>query len=241
MFTLDRQERIRQRYKAIKPGYRHALEIYKALMDDLVSEDTCLLDAGCGPGGLVKEYVGRAKLVVGTDRYATTFTHLAEIPTLVEASLDELPYPANTFDLVTCSWVLEHLQTPAKTFAEMARVLKPGGHFLFITPNKNNYVVWLRRIIPNRPAKRIVYRIYGRDEEFINPTYYRANGYQDLHRLLTGAGLQEERFEHVSDPSYLAVNEVMFQLSVLAERLIDAAWPRGRVHLVGLYRKNPSP
>ncbi|NWG16370.1 MAG: methyltransferase domain-containing protein, partial [Chloroflexi bacterium] len=98
MFTLDRQERIRQRYKAIKPGYRHALEIYKALMDDLVSEDTCLLDAGCGPGGLVKEYVGRAKLVVGTDRYATTFTHLAEIPTLVEASLDELPYPANTFD-----------------------------------------------------------------------------------------------------------------------------------------------
>lgn len=237
MFTLDRQEYIRQRYKVMKPGYRPALEIYKERMDSLVQEDTRLLDAGCGPGGLVKEYAGLAKLVVGTDRYATTFTHLAEIPTLVEASLEELPYPANTFDLVTCSWVLEHLKEPARAFAEIARVLKPGGRFLFITPNKNNYVVWLRRIIPNRPAKRIVYKIYGRDEEFINPTYYRANTYDGIHRLLTGAGLQEERFEYISDPSYLAVNEILFRLSILVEHVLDAVWPRGRVHLVGLYKK----
>lgn len=237
MFTLDRQERVRQRYKAMKPGYRPALEIYKELMDGLVNEDTRLLDAGCGPGGLVKEYVGLAKLVVGTDRYATTFTHLAEISTLVEASLEELPYADNAFDLVTCSWVLEHLQSPEKTLAEVARVLKPGGCFLFITPNKNNYVVWLRRMIPNRPAKRIVYKIYGRDEEFINPTYYRANTYRDIHRLLTWVGLQEERFEHVSDPSYLAINQVLFRLSVIVESVLDTMWPRGRVHLVGVYRK----
>ncbi|HEX2908845.1 MAG TPA: methyltransferase domain-containing protein [Phototrophicaceae bacterium] len=237
MFTLDRQEQIRQRYKAMKPGYRPALEIYKELMNGCIHDEMRLLDAGCGPGGLVKEYAGMVKLVVGTDRYATTFTHLAEIPTLVEAALERLPYADNSFDLVTSSWVFEHLREPEITFAEIVRVLKPGGQFLFITPNKNNYVVWLRRIIPNRPAQKIVYRLYGRDEEFINPTYYRANSYRDIHRLLTKSGLQSERFEHVSDPSYLAMNEILFRLSILAERVLDAIWPRGRVHLVGLYRK----
>ena len=51
MYTLDRQERMRARYKQIKAGYRPALEIYDELLDNLVDADTLLLDAGCGPGG----------------------------------------------------------------------------------------------------------------------------------------------------------------------------------------------
>ena len=49
--------------------------------------------------------------------------------------------------------------------------------------------------------------------------------------------MQRDLLETVSDPTYLAVNEVLFRASVLAEQLLEAVYPQGRVHLVGMYRK----
>ncbi len=237
MLNLGKQERIRERYQAMKPGYRPALDIYTALIDRLITPETVLLDAGCGPAGLVKGYVGLARLVVGTDRYVTHFDEPAEISTLVESDLVALPFAGDSVHLITCSWVLEHLSDPQSVFAEFDRILKPGGHLLFITPNARNYAVWLRRLIPNAISKPVVRAIYARDEDFINPTYYRANTFHAIHRLLTGIGFRCERFEHVSDPSYLAINELFFRASVLVEAWIDRFAPSSRVHLVGHYRK----
>lgn len=234
MLNLDRQELLRLRYKQINPRYQPALELYRAWMDECVTGESCLLDAGCGPGGLVKQYVGLARQVIGADRYVTAFHRDAEIHTLTEADLSALPFPANQFDLITCSWVLEHLADPLAVFREYARVLKTGGRVMFITPNKSNYVVWMRRVIPNLMSKGIVRAIYGRDEHFINPTYYRANTQRDIDRLMTTAGLRPERFAHVSDPTYLAFNELLFRVSIAIEAVIERAAPRGKVHLVGM-------
>jgi ubiquinone/menaquinone biosynthesis C-methylase UbiE len=237
MLNLRKQESLRQRYKAMRPSYRPALEIYTEWMDKLVHDYTRLLDAGCGPGGLVKQYVDMAELVVGVDRYAASFQEPAEISTLVESDLDALPFPDASFDVVTCSWVLEHMKEPKRVFAEISRVLKTGGHFLFITPNKRNYVVWLRRLMPNNVGRRATKAIYARDEDFINPTYYRANTFRDSNTMLSEVGLRCERFEHVGDPTYLAFNELLFRVSVVMERAIDHFAPQTRVHLVGVYQK----
>jgi ubiquinone/menaquinone biosynthesis C-methylase UbiE len=240
MLNLDKQERARQRYRAMKPGYRPALEIYSEWLAEQVGSETRLLDAGCGPGGLVKGYLTTARMVIGVDRYATAFYASAEIPVLIESDLNRLPFPNASFHVITCSWVLEHLQTPDKVFSEFARVLKPGGHLLLITPNKSNYVVWLRRVVPNLFSKRIVKAIYARDEHFINPTYYRANTLNDIDRLMRAAGLRRQRFEHVSDPTYLAITEWMFRISVLIENILGRIAPQTRVHLVGMYQKPTS-
>lgn len=42
-------------------------------------------------------------------------------------------FPENTFDVVLCTEVLEHLHTPAKAIAEFERTLKPGGVLLLTT------------------------------------------------------------------------------------------------------------
>lgn len=237
MLKLSKQDALRQRYKAQHPGYQPSLEIYADWMASLVHGETRLLDAGCGPGGLVKGHVGAARRVVGVDRYAAHFQEPAEIGNLIESDLDTLPFPAGSFDLVTCSWVLEHLRQPERVFAEVARVLAPGGCFLFLTPNKRNYVVWLRRLMPNALGRRATRAIYARDEDFINPTYYRANAFGEIDRMLGGVGLRCERFAHVGDPTYLAFNEALYRASLAAEWLIDRFAPSTRVHLVGLYQK----
>lgn len=42
-------------------------------------------------------------------------------------------FPNDTFDIVLCTEVLEHLHTPAKAIDEFGRVLKPGGMLLLTT------------------------------------------------------------------------------------------------------------
>jgi len=45
------------------------------------------------------------------------------------------------------------------------------------------------------------------------------------------------RLDHISDPSYLAFNELLFRVSILIEAALDRFSPKSRVHLVGVYQK----
>lgn len=241
MLNLDRQEQLRSRYQTqIVPGHRLGLDIYRELLAAHIGPGTRVLDAGCGPAGLVAEYEDLGAWVVGADEYLTNFSEFDGefgISQLAEGAIDALPFEDASFDVVTCSWVLEHLENPVGCIQEIARVLAPGGRLLFITPNALNYVVWLRRLVPTRMSRRVVKRIYGRDEDFINPTYYRMNTPADIEHICNRAGLAHVQLATVSDPTYLALNEVLFQVSMLVERILEAVYPQGRVHLVGVYEK----
>ena len=50
---------------------------------------------------------------------------------------EALPYDDAAFDAVVCVDVLEHVQDLGQVVREVARVLKPGGMFLFDTINRN--------------------------------------------------------------------------------------------------------
>lgn len=51
---------------------------------------------------------------------------------LVQAPAESLPFPDSSFDSVTCMMVLCTVPEPAEALIEVARVLKPGGKFLFL-------------------------------------------------------------------------------------------------------------
>lgn len=53
-------------------------------------------------------------------------------PELVQAPAESLPFADSSFDCVTCTMVLCTVPEPAAALAEAARVLKPGGRFLFL-------------------------------------------------------------------------------------------------------------
>ena len=55
-----------------------------------------------------------------------------------------LPYKSNTFDLIWCSEVIEHLKDPKKSIKEMKRVTKNNGLILLTTPNS---YFWLMKFI----------------------------------------------------------------------------------------------
>lgn len=51
---------------------------------------------------------------------------------LVQAPAESLPFPDSSFDSITCTMVLCTVPEPADALIEVARVLKPGGKFLFL-------------------------------------------------------------------------------------------------------------
>ena len=54
------------------------------------------------------------------------------------ATSTQAKYPADAFDAVVMSNVLEHLPNPIETLQECRRVLKPGGRLISITPNSDS-------------------------------------------------------------------------------------------------------
>jgi len=52
---------------------------------------------------------------------------LADRIDLIEGRAEELPFPDQTFDALTFTYLLRYVEDPAATLAELARVVKPGG------------------------------------------------------------------------------------------------------------------
>jgi len=165
---------------------------------------------------------------------ASLVEHRAPAVTRVTASAEALPFADGSFDLVICSWVLEHLQRPERAFAEISRVLRPGGHFIFLTPNARHPITLLNRLFPGGIQRPLVAKFYGRAEEDTFPVVYRANTRKHIDELARKAKLRCVTFAYIEDPTYLALNEVCFRISVFLEKLIPRS---GKVHIVGDYVK----
>ena len=99
------------------------------------------LDLGCGDGKLMRILVdaaGRPASLVGVDidpketRDALASGVYQRVHTLPAA---RLPEPDAAFDFVFSNSVLEHIDELEPVIAEMARLLRPGGVFLFTVPS----------------------------------------------------------------------------------------------------------
>ncbi|WP_248581286.1 class I SAM-dependent methyltransferase [Nocardioides sp. InS609-2] len=90
-----------------------------------------LLDVGCGTGALAEEAIGRGARVsacdVDADMVALAHARLgASVPVAV-AGLPDLQHDDGVFDVVVANFVLNHVDDPAASAAELVRVAAPGG------------------------------------------------------------------------------------------------------------------
>ena len=138
-----------------------------------------MLDVGCGGGYLTEELTSLFYYVKGVDAshssLAAAHDHAKQQDLKVAyqaARAESLPFADESFDLVTCCDVLEHVDNLDRTVAEVARVLKPGGIFIYDTINRT-VMTWLGVVFvaqefpPTRffPAKTHDWRMFIRPEE----------------------------------------------------------------------------
>ena len=90
-----------------------------------------VFEAGCGTGLLLREAAGVARSAVGLDLSRGMLTPArARGLRVVQGSLTDVPLPSESFDLVYSMKVLAHVPPIERAVAELARLVRPGGHLL---------------------------------------------------------------------------------------------------------------
>ncbi len=103
------------------------------------------LDIGCATGLLV-EYMqdnGWKSHGVELCAPAADFGSEKRGVDIFSGTLEQAAYVDNSFDVVHCSHLIEHLNNPDMFLDEVYRVLKPGGLFLCTTPNVSGFQAFL--------------------------------------------------------------------------------------------------
>lgn len=181
-----------------------------------------VLDLGAG-AGIVEQmnFKGLAGRVCGVD----LDPRVVENPMLDEGRVADaggIPYPDGMFDLVFADNVVEHLSDPLSVFTDVFRVLKPGGVFLFKTPNRSHYMPTIARLTPHS-FHQLVNRIRGRAEVDTFPTLYRANCRKTVISIASQAGFGVDRIERIEGrPEYTRIAWPFYLLGAAYERLVNS-------------------
>ncbi len=139
----------------VKPYVDYHQHRYARTLASVLRPESRWLDLGAGSrihGGWLSPTpqelaVDQAGWLIGCD---VQVEHLRLHPMLDSAlvSLGEsLPFRSDSFDVVSSNMVLEHLTDPFSVFTEIRRVLKPGGAFVFVTPNRSHPVIWMLALL----------------------------------------------------------------------------------------------
>ena len=159
------------------------------------------LDVGCGGGLLAEEFARLGCRVTGIDpserSLATARAHAQQSGldiTYLAGVGEQLPFADAAFDLVYCCDVLEHVGNLERVISEIARVLKPGGIFLYDTINRTPLSrLILVKMAQEWPATRFMPPNLHDWQQFIKPreliSLMRSNGLanQDLKGMTPAA------------------------------------------------------
>ena len=132
-------------------GLQYDSEMRRAKVDDLrrnlyrpivAASRGTILEIGCGTGRFLIEVAGQGWPVVGVDSNLDMISRAAErgLPFLVHAAAENLPFRSASFDTVVS--VLAWVFVEERAYAEVARVLRPNGQFIYQLNNKFHSVTW---------------------------------------------------------------------------------------------------
>ncbi|HEX6006223.1 MAG TPA: class I SAM-dependent methyltransferase [Burkholderiales bacterium] len=211
-------ERLKERYFG---SDEHPYRTFERRIDALIHPEATLLDAGCGrTAPVLAKYRGRVKRLIGVD--------LVEFPAPVDGielfngDLARMPVADRSVDLVISRSVMEHIVDPARAYAEIARVLRPSGSFVFLTGNFWDYAAIITNIVPNRFHPWIVARTQGRAEIDVFPTAYKTNTRAAVDKWAGGAGFEVVSYEYLGQyPTYFMFNGFLFLIATGYEKIIS--------------------
>ena len=186
--------------RAVHLDLTHPQVLYGRTLQRFVYPGVRWLDVGCGyqvlpfwamPEEAQRELVRGVAMLAGVDVDERIKDH--PLLTCRVAGLGgKLPFRDEVFDLVTANMVVEHIEQPEKFLADMCRVLRPGGRFLFHTPNILFWLMFVAWVTPDSIKKPIIWRLEQRRAEDVFPTRYTLNTPWKIERLAAQTGFEVE-------------------------------------------------
>src|SRR5690606_32933391 len=144
---------------------------FDIVSDSMVGAGADVVDVGCGSGRFIKYFLTRfrCKQITGIDPSSAIFAADSllgkdERIVLVQAAVDNMPFPDNHFDFGYSLGVLHHIPDTQKALNDAVAKIKPGGYFLlYLYYNLDNrsrlfkivfyFSNLLRRVISRMPSR----------------------------------------------------------------------------------------
>lgn len=183
---------------------RHLIEINKTVLDQYfsVKPNTRILVAGAGQGDeaeLVFENFNAETVGVDLNICSLNGLKLHKSLSFFKQDLEHLGFENNSFSLVYCYHVLEHVSSHLAVLRELQRVLIPGGVLFIGFPNKHRLISYIGTSQKVSVLKKIQWNL--------NDYLYKLKGKFENHNG-AHAGFSESEFLFQSLPIFQNVRPV---------------------------------
>ena len=218
-----------------QPNYVDVGTSFRESLNTVITPESVLLDIGCGRQTSFEDIYKKAKHRIGVDidEYAKENTLMDEV---VICDAGKLPFPNQSFDVVTAQWIMEHISDPVAFAQEVTRVLKPGGAFIFMTPNARSPFVIATRFFPTSIKQKLRTWILGFADDETFPTFYRLNDAATIENLFKAAGAKGMTSSHHDCYGYFRFSKIVTFLVLMFYQLVNRVSNHRQHHLVGVVR-----
>ena len=200
-------------FEALSQSYNYlTIESFAQTFADLIVSEaerragqSRILDIGCGSGigrevrhqwrikKVAREYWGIEpdEEIESSDGLFDEFQH---------ALMETAALPSNSFDIAYSAMVMEHVAEPDAFLSSLHRALKPGGVYLFITPNANSFVPWATKVLHTLCVDELAVRLVrgqSKVDEYHYPVRFRCNTPKQLNRLAEANGFAPPEFAYI--------------------------------------------
>ena len=136
-----------------------------------------VLDIGCGGGILSESLAKEGAIVTAIDASEENIRVASKHASDNELNINYLTINAekiseeniNKFDLITCMELLEHVPNPLSIIESSSKMIKPGGHIIFSTINRN-IKAYILAIITGEYILKLLPKNTHSYEKFIRPS-----------------------------------------------------------------------
>ena len=219
-------EELDYRYYKGRPDWQDGTTRYRKLVEDATRGTERVLDIGPGTGEtFCHSLKGKVGEFIGLDPHPAVEEN-DDLDRGIVGSIVEIPFPEEHFDVVVSSFALEHIEQPRAGLRELHRVLRPGGRFVFRTPNVWHYVGLISRLTPQWFHNLFAHRARGLppEHEEPHPTYYCFNSLSRIRTICEEVGFDVELLQGVeAEPSYMRFNSLAFLLGLGYERFVNSS------------------
>lgn len=190
-----------------------------------IPRGAAILEVGAGPSNETSRFLSSLGHLSGLDVDPAVRSN-AYLAVALVLETDTYPFADACFDACVSNYVLEHVADPASHLSEISRILRPGGVYLFRTPNRHHYVSLVSRWTPHWFHTAIANRLRRLPAQAPDPypTHYRLNSRRAIHRAATRSGLRVRELRMVEkEPSYGMASRLMFVTFMLYERFVNSS------------------
>ncbi|HEX6304755.1 MAG TPA: methyltransferase domain-containing protein [Anaerolineales bacterium] len=208
----------------------------------LIRPSNVVVDIGCGRGAYGDDPIGyRRRLRILKGKCQSVIGVDVDLGAEQNPFIDEFrcitaprwPVESRSIDLCVSDNVLEHIQDPQDFFAEVQRILKPGGFICIRTPNVWSYFGLVSKLVPNRRHTDVLEKVKDRlSPQDVFPTLYRCNTIGCIRKSLQEHGFEHTVYGYDAEPSYLSFSRWLYFLGVLHQRFAPQIFKVG-IHAFG--------